>query len=120
MGSNGIEDSNNNYPVSVAYTVRKGDTLDKISKASGIPISILVKDNGIKNPDEILIGQPIWLNYHPESWESFNSKEMNEMFPNMNDQAIYFEQMDAETAQKYNQINTMGAQEYVKKFNVKF
>ena len=118
MCPNNVENTNN-YPVSVAYTVRKGDTLEKISKASGIPVSVLAKDNNIKNPDAIMTGQPINLNYHPEPWESINSSEMNEMFPNLDDQVRYFDEMDAETARKYNQINSMGAQEYVKKFDLK-
>ena len=115
MTVNGPSEGNSNYPVSVAYTIRKGDNLETISKATGIPVSILAKDNNIKDPNNIKAGESLWLNYHPEPDETFNSTEMNEMFPNMNDQARYFEEMDNYTTAKYNAATKEGAQEYVKK-----
>ena len=104
---------NNEYPVSVNYLVRKGDNLTTISKATGIPVSILAKDNNIKNPDKIQIGQLLTLNYHPEKWEAINSYEMNEMYPNHADQVAFFERMDADTEQRYNQVAKDGAQKHI-------
>ncbi len=115
MTINGANKGNSDYPVSVAYTIRKGDNLDTISKATGIPVSILAKDNNIKNTNLIKAGETIFLNYHPEPDEAFNSAEMNEMFPNMDDQARYFEEMDRYTTNRYETVNNYGAQEYVKK-----
>lgn len=110
---------NNNYSVSVNYQIREGDTLETISKASGIPVPILAKDNNIKDANKINEGETIFLRYHPADWEAFNSPEMNEMFPNMNDQARYFDQIDAEETARYNKIAQEGAQQYVKHLNTK-
>jgi LysM repeat protein len=41
------------------YTVAKGDTLSAIAIRTGVTVANLVKWNGIKNPDEISIGQKL-------------------------------------------------------------
>lgn len=104
---------NDFYSVNVKYTVRSGDTLNTISKATGIPISILAKDNNLKNPDKIQTGQVIDLRYHPEDWEAVNSDEMNAIMPNPADQERYFEEMDAYTKNRYETINRDGAQKHI-------
>jgi len=44
------------------YTVKPGDTLGKIAKAAGVPLDRLVAANtGIKNPDQIKVGQKITI-----------------------------------------------------------
>ncbi len=105
-------DGPKDYSVSVNYKIRRGDTLETISKATGIPISILAKDNNIKDVNKIGTGEVIVLRYHPDDSESFNSPEMNEMFPNLNDQADYFDRVDAERKDHYSRIAQIGAQEY--------
>jgi len=105
--------TNANYPVSVSYKVRKGDTLSTISQATGIPISILAKDNDIKDINKINTGDVIFLNYHPQNGETINSPEMNELFTNPADQAAYFEQMDAATLTRYTQVAQDGAQKHI-------
>lgn len=44
---------------SSTYTVKKGDTLSAIAKKYGTTVDKLVKDNGIKNPNLINIGQKL-------------------------------------------------------------
>lgn len=105
--------NNNKYPVSVNYTVRKGDNLYTISKATGIPVAILAKDNNIKDTNKINIGQVLVFNYHPESWESINSSEMNDWMPNPADQVTYFEQMDRAIEARFKQIAKDGAQKHI-------
>lgn len=104
---------NNKYPVSVNYTVRKGDNFSTISKATGIPISILAKDNNIIDINKIKIGQVLVFNYHPESWETINGSEMNEWMPNPADQDAYFEQMDRATEMRYQRVAKDGAQKHI-------
>ena len=41
------------------YTVKKGDTLSKIAKTYRTSVSKLQKDNGIKDPNKIYVGQKI-------------------------------------------------------------
>lgn len=43
----------------VTYTVKKGDTLASIAKKYKTTVAKLVKDNGIKNPNLIKVGQKI-------------------------------------------------------------
>jgi LysM repeat protein len=45
----------------MAYTVKSGDTLSKIAKANNTTVSEIVSDNGIKNPNLILVGQELSL-----------------------------------------------------------
>ena len=104
---------NGEYPVSVNYTVREGDNLTTISKATGIPISILAEDNNINDVNKINIGQLLTLNYHPEKWEAINSSEMNEMYPNHADQVAFFERMDQATENRYNRVAKDGAQKHI-------
>lgn len=51
-----IDGEKGKYPVSVRYKVRSGDTLTTISKATGIPIWMLAKDNDIKDINKISTG----------------------------------------------------------------
>lgn len=44
---------------SMAYEVRKGDTLSAIAAAHGVSLSALVEANDVANPDLILVGQSI-------------------------------------------------------------
>ena len=104
---------NNKYPVSVNYTVRKGDNLATISKATGIPVAILAKDNNIKDINKINIGQVLIFNYHPESWETINNNSMNDWMPNPADQVAFFEEMDRNTEMRYKQIAKDGAQKHI-------
>lgn len=43
------------------YTVRRGDTLSKIAKENNVTVAQLQKDNGIKNPNKIYVGQKILI-----------------------------------------------------------
>jgi LysM repeat protein len=101
------------YPVSVKYTVRQGDTLTTISKATKIPISILAKDNNILDVNKIQAGQTIMLNYHPESWETINGEEINTFMPNPADQEDFFAEMDGRIQSHYEQVATDGAQKHI-------
>jgi len=38
------------------YTIQKGDTLSSISKKTGVPLSQLMRDNNIQNPNKIVAG----------------------------------------------------------------
>ena len=105
--------NNSDYPVSVKYTVRKGDNLTTISKATGIPIPYLAKDNNIKDVNKLTIGQLLTLNYHPEEWERINGSEMNELFPNPADQVAYFDNKDIVTKDKYERVARDGAQKHI-------
>ena len=120
MSVTGVNEGGKDYSVSVNYKNRPGDTLETISKATGLPVSILAKDNKIKDVDKIGAGEVISLRYHPEAYEAFNSPEMNEMFPNMDDQARYFDEIDAERTAHYNQVAKDGAQEYLKRLDAKW
>ena len=40
----------------VLYKVQRGDTLGKIAKQYKTTVAVLVKENGIKNPDLIHVG----------------------------------------------------------------
>ena len=111
MGHNKI-DKPNTLP-RAEYIVRPGDNLTIISKATGIPISILAKDNQLKDPNLLYAGQKLIFQYHPEPEESFNSPEMNAMYPNPADQKAYFEKEDAYTQMRYNQIVEDGAQKHI-------
>jgi LysM repeat protein len=48
-------------PVDGGYIVKKGDTLSKIARESGVSLNTLVKTNNIKNPNMISIGQKLVL-----------------------------------------------------------
>lgn len=41
------------------YTVQSGDTLSKIAKATGMSVTEIAKQNGIKNVDQIAVGQKL-------------------------------------------------------------
>lgn len=43
------------------YIVQKGDTLTKVAKVTGISQARLVKLNDLKNPNQLQIGQPLYL-----------------------------------------------------------
>ena len=101
------------YPVSVEYTVRPGDTLSTIAKATKIPVSVLAQDNNIKNPDKIYTGQKLIFNYHPKESEAINSPEMNNIFPNHADQVYYNQEADGVIEFKYKEIARDGAQKHM-------
>jgi LysM repeat protein len=48
-------------PVDGGYVVKKGDTLSKIAKESGVPLNTLAKVNKIKNVDQISVNQKLLL-----------------------------------------------------------
>ena len=108
-----ISANDGKYPVSVKYTVRQGDTLSTISKATKIPVWVLAQDNNIQDANKIQAGQVIDLNYHPESWEKINSDEMNSFMPNHADQKAYFEEKDGATQFLYEQVARDGAQKHI-------
>lgn len=41
------------------YTVKKGDTLSSVARAHGVTVQQLVAENGIQNPDLIVVGQKL-------------------------------------------------------------
>lgn len=43
------------------YTIQPGDTLDKISQASGVPVGVLARVNHLANPDLILAGHTLQI-----------------------------------------------------------
>ena len=43
----------------VTYTVKKGDTLSSIAERYGTTYQKIAKDNGIKNPNFIKVGQKL-------------------------------------------------------------
>ena len=42
-----------------AYTVKQGETLEKIAQAHRVPVGLLVKINGIQNPQNLTTGQQL-------------------------------------------------------------
>jgi LysM repeat protein len=44
------------------YTVKSGDTLGAIAAANGTTVAALARDNGIRNPDQISVGQVLRIN----------------------------------------------------------
>ncbi len=44
-----------------AYTVRPGDTLWSLSQRTGVPVDQLARENGIADPNHILVGQRLTL-----------------------------------------------------------
>src|SRR5438093_8197115 len=48
-----------------AYTVQSGDTLWGISKRTGVPVTKIVGDNHLANPDHIYAGQQLTLQGNP-------------------------------------------------------
>lgn len=52
-----------NNPKSETYTVKKGDTLGAIAVKYKTTVAKLAKDNNIKNPNLIQVGQKIKINY---------------------------------------------------------
>lgn len=57
--SNGTQ----NKPKNETYTVKKGDTLSAIAIKYKTTVAKLVKDNNIKDPNLIYVGQKIKINY---------------------------------------------------------
>lgn len=49
------------------YTVKPGDTLSKISRATGVDENTIKRLNNITNPNRILVGQSLRLSDKPES-----------------------------------------------------
>ena len=43
------------------YTVRPGDTLTKISQATGVPVQSLMQANGIDKPETLKAGQDVLI-----------------------------------------------------------
>jgi beta-lactamase class A len=48
-------------PPSGSYTVKAGDTLWDISKATGVPLDSLISLNDLDNPDSLVVGQQLKL-----------------------------------------------------------
>ena len=99
----------------VPYEIRKGDNLTLISKATGISIYDLSKDNGIKNQDSINAGDTIFFKRHPEKWEAINSPELNEMTDGNFDwqEGILRDLEDADLL-RYRKVADFGAKDYLK------
>ncbi len=49
----------------VIYTVKPGDTLYSISKRYGLPFEVLARFNGIREPNNIAVGQEIRIPVGP-------------------------------------------------------
>jgi spore germination protein len=47
------------------HVVQPGDTIQSIAKLYGISVTMLIRDNGLENPNELVIGQSIVI-AHPE------------------------------------------------------
>jgi lysozyme len=45
----------------VMYTVKPGDTLWSIGRSYGIPIDVIVRDNGLQNANDLSVGQQLKL-----------------------------------------------------------
>lgn len=45
----------------VVYTVRRGDTLQKIARKTGCSVRFLMKKNGIQDPRRLSVGQRLWV-----------------------------------------------------------
>ncbi|HEX3037388.1 MAG TPA: glycosyl hydrolase family 18 protein [Oscillospiraceae bacterium] len=43
----------------VIYVVRQGDTVYSIAKEYGVSVQAIAKDNGMKNPDQLVVGQAL-------------------------------------------------------------
>lgn len=48
------------------YTVKQGDTLSALSKQYGVPVSVLVRDNQLKYPDRLVVGQALVIGAEEE------------------------------------------------------
>ena len=58
----------------VPYIIRKGDNLTNISKGTQIPISKLVEENNIKDPNLIVQGDTLNLNIYEYSIIDISTK----------------------------------------------
>lgn len=115
MVISGANEDGKNYTVSVNYKIRKGDTLETISKATGIPVSILAKDNNIEDINKIGVGEIISFNYHPPMSEHPDSPEMADAFPmdfTYRYRNEYLDAKDAEIKARYDEVARNGAQQY--------
>ena len=102
------------------YTVREGDNLTTISKATGFPISVIAEVNGIKDVNKIEVGQKLvfvhessfanpetawsYVTNDPEAWNDLNNEFNN-----------YYS-----SASRVDAVETSGAQEYVRKMDTKW
>jgi LysM repeat protein len=41
--------------------VKPGETLSEIAKAYGVRISVITKSNNLKNPDDLRVGQTLFI-----------------------------------------------------------
>lgn len=51
------------FPCKTEYTVRSGDTLTSIAKASGTPALVIIKINNLNRPELLFPGQTICVKY---------------------------------------------------------
>ena len=72
------------------YKIKSGDTLGKISKETGIPLSEIVALNNIKDPNKIYAGQDLILGVPPLPDNKPKSEENNILKPH---QALYLRGM---------------------------
>lgn len=101
------------------YTVRSGDNLTTIAKATGFPISVIAEANNIKDPNKIEVGQKLVF-VHESSWADPSSawsyvsndpEAWNELNTEYND---YFH-----GSMRIEKVDEQGAQEYVRKMDTK-
>lgn len=102
------------------YTVRSGDNLTTISKATGVPISVIAEANNITDLNKIEVGQKLvfihessWTNpssawfevtNDPDAWNELNTEYNN-----------YFND-----SRRIGKVDEQGAQEYVRKMDTKW
>lgn len=55
----------------IAYTIKKGDTLYLIAKKNNIPLSLLIKSNPGINPNNLIVGEIICI---PKYWSTYKSE----------------------------------------------
>ena len=101
------------------YTVRSGDNLTTISKATGFPISVIAEANNIKDPNKIEVGQKLVFVHEsdypdPASAYLFLSNDSEAWNDHHNDEVTAHV-----SAWRIAEVDRQGAQEYVRKMDTK-